>query len=221
MTQNIENSENRNKSNAKRDLTSFLQENEKTNSSKTPANQQKNTETKDEDQIKTKRKANKKESLPIDKHLEEEKGNEFIFLAPDNLPPSYLLGVKYDGKIEKAYVKLLNLEDGKVYRWYDNTDHLPYLITTANKNEIENLLKNEKEYIGSEIVKKQNLLSGEELSLTKVIATNPLAIGGRDDSYREKISPSFEANIRYHLNYIYDRNLIPGLYYSIENGGCS
>ncbi|MHA2357662.1 MAG: DNA-directed DNA polymerase I, partial [Candidatus Heimdallarchaeaceae archaeon] len=217
MTQDTRNSENSNKTKTKRDLTSYLQENEKSKNSEVPMNNE-SMENKEEEQRSIKKEINKKKSLPINEHLEEEKGNEFIFLAPENLPQSYLLDVKYDGKIEKAYVKLLNLEDGKVYRWYDNAGHLPYLISTANKNEVENLLKNEKEYVGSEIVKKYSLLSEKELSLTKVLATNPLAIGGREDSYRERISPSFEANIRYHLNYIYDRNLIPGLYYSIENG---
>jgi len=147
LKQNIENIENRKKSNVKRDLASFLQENEKSNSTQVPKNKQKITENKEETRVKSKREANNKKPLAINEHLEEEKGNEFIFLAPNNLPPSYLLDVKYDGKIEKAYVKLLNLEDGKIYRWYDNTGHLPYLITTTNKNDIEKLLKNEKDYV--------------------------------------------------------------------------
>ena len=162
--------------------------------------------------------SNQAKTATLEENLEKEKGSEYIFLAPENLPPSYLIDVKYDGKAELAYLKLFNPEDGKVYRWYDNTNHLPYLITTMKKTDIENLLQNEKEFVGCEITKKYNLLSNKDLSLTKVLATNPLAIGGRDDSYRERISPSFEANIRYHLNYIYDKQLIPGLYYEIENG---
>jgi DNA polymerase I len=161
---------------------------------------------------------NQTKKATLEEHLQKERGSEYIFLAPENLSPSYLIDVKYDGKAELAYLKLFNPEDGKVYRWYDNTNHLPYLITTMKKTDIEKLLQNEKEFVGCEITKKLNLLSSKDLTLTKVLATNPLAIGGRDDSYRERISPSFEANIRYHLNYIYDEQLIPGLYYEIENG---
>ena len=154
----------------------------------------------------------------LEEHLENEKGSEYISLAPENLSPSYLIDVKYDGKAELAYVKLFNPDDGKIYRWYDNSNHLPYLITPMNKAEIDNLLKSEKEYVGCEVINKYSLLTGKDITLSKVLATNPLAIGGRDDSYRERIPQSFEANIRYHLNYIYDRQLIPGLYYKIEKG---
>ncbi|MCE7746777.1 MAG: hypothetical protein GPJ51_00140 [Candidatus Heimdallarchaeota archaeon] len=146
-----------------------------------------------------------------------EKGGSYVHLAPENLSSSYLIDVKYDGKKEKAYVKLFNPEQGKVFRWYDTTNHLPYLLTTVSKAEVEKKLANEKEFIGCEVIKKYSLLNEKELTLTKVIATNPLVIGGRDNSYREKISPSFEANIRYHLNYIYDNGLVPGLFYEVKN----
>jgi DNA polymerase I len=147
----------------------------------------------------------------------EKKGSKYVELAPENLPPSYLIDVKYDGKREQAYVKLYNPEQKKVFRWYDTTNHLPYLLTTVNKAEVDKILANEKEFVGCEVVKKHSLLNEKELSLTKVYATNPLVIGGREDSYRERISPSFEANIRYHLNYIYDNELVPGLFYEIKN----
>ena len=148
----------------------------------------------------------------------DEKGKDYILLAPDNLPPSILIDVKYDGKNEQAYVKLFNPEDGRVYRWHDKSNHLPYLLTTLSKTQVESQLKNEKEFIGCEIVKKHSLLNDKTINLTKVLATNPLAIGGKNNSYRDQLSPSFESNIRYHLNYIYDRRLIPCTYYSIQNG---
>ncbi len=152
------------------------------------------------------------------KRTVEGKGKDYILSAPDNLPPSVLIDVKYDGKNEQAYVKLFNPEDGKVYRWHDNTNHLPYLLTTLSKTQVEAQLKNEKEFIGCEIVKKQNLLNDKTINLTKVLASNPLAIGGKNNSYRDRLSPSFESNIRYHLSYIYDRHLVPCTYYSIQNG---
>jgi len=148
----------------------------------------------------------------------EGKGKDYILFAPDNLSPSILIDVKYDGKNEQAYVKLFNPECGKVYRWYDKTNHLPYLLTTLSKTQVEAKLKNEKEFIGCEIVKKHSLLNDKTINLTKVLASNPLAIGGKNNSYREQLSPSFESNIRYHLSYIYDRHLIPCTYYTIQNG---
>ncbi len=147
------------------------------------------------------------------------KTNNHIILAPENLSPSYLIDVKYDGKLAKAYLKLYNPEDGQVYRYYDKTNHLPYLYTTQTRNEVEQKLKNQKDFLGCETIQKTDLLNDKEITLTKVIATNPLAIGGgRGESFREQIKPSFEANIRYHLNYIYDNTLVPGLLYKIKAG---
>ena len=45
-----------------------------------------------------------------------------------------------------------------------------------------------------------------------MIAPDPLSIGGTDYSFREKVT-SWEADIKYHENYLYDRALIPGTYY--------
>ncbi len=158
-----------------------------------------------------------KKTSTVSSQMLEEKGKDLILLAPDNLSASYLIDVKYDGKVEKAYVKLYNPEDERIYRWYDNTNHLPYLLTTMKKTDVENILGNDKEFVGCEVVTKFNRLNQKDLTLTKVFATNPLAIGGRSNSYREKIRPSFETNIRYHLNYIYDNSLIPGFFFEIKN----
>ncbi len=148
----------------------------------------------------------------------EEKGRDYIVLAPKNLPPSYLLDVRYDGKLAKAYLKLYNPQEDKIYRFYDTSNHLPYLLTTRSKSEVERKLKNNKDYIGCETVTKKDLLREKEATLTKVIANNPLAIGGKDNSFRSELSPAYEANIRYHHNYIYDNGLVPGLLYEIKDG---
>ena len=79
----------------------------------------------------------KKSKTTSKDQITEEKGSNYVKLAPKNLPPSYLIDVKYDGKKEKAYVKLYNPENDTVYRWYDTNNHLPYLLTTMNKTEVE------------------------------------------------------------------------------------
>ncbi|TFF98537.1 MAG: DNA-directed DNA polymerase I, partial [Promethearchaeota archaeon] len=48
--------------------------------------------------------------------------------------------------------------------------------------------------------------------------TTPTDIGGRGNNIRNILDKAWEAKIRYHLNYIYDRGLIPGLLYKIEDG---
>ncbi|UJG39755.1 MAG: ribonuclease H-like domain-containing protein [Candidatus Heimdallarchaeum aukensis] len=144
--------------------------------------------------------------------------NSNILVVHSDLPASYLISVNYDGEKEQAYMKFYNPEDGKVYRFYDKTEHKPYLLTTKTISEVESILQGNKEFVGCETVEKYNLLTDSSISLTKVYGTNPLAIGGKSNSFREFIKPSYEANIRYHLNYIYDNLLVPGLLYEIKDG---
>jgi len=144
--------------------------------------------------------------------------NSNILVVHSDLPGSYLISVNYDGEKEQAYMKFYNPADGKVYRFYDKTGHKPYLLTTNTISEVESILQGNKEFVGCETIEKYNLLTNSSISLTKVYGTNPLAIGGKSNSFREFIRPSYEANIRYHLNYIYDNLLVPGLLYEIKDG---
>jgi len=50
-------------------------------------------------------------------------------LSPENLPPSYLLSAGYDGKQEKAFLRLYEPKSQQVYLWYDNTGHLSYCVS--------------------------------------------------------------------------------------------
>jgi DNA polymerase elongation subunit (family B) len=56
------------------------------------------------------------------------------------------------------------------------------------------------------------LITDQEINVVKIIAPDPLSIGGTDNSIREKVT-SWEADIKYHENYLYDTGLIPGAYY--------
>ena len=58
-------------------------------------------------------------------------------LAPDNLKASYLLSAGYDGKQEKAFLRLYEPESQQVYLWYDNTGHMSYCISKLSQDELE------------------------------------------------------------------------------------
>jgi hypothetical protein len=60
-------------------------------------------------------------------------------IAPKNLPPSYFVSASYDGKEKKAVIKLYEPESGNIYFWYDNTGHLPYLLTNLSEYELGKL----------------------------------------------------------------------------------
>ncbi len=70
-----------------------------------------------------------------------------------------------------------------------------------------------------QVVEKYDLLRDRKVAVTKIEATDPLAIGGRDDSIRELIPDNvWEAKIPYHICYTYDRQLTPGMLYQVKGG---
>jgi DNA polymerase I len=152
---------------------------------------------------------------------------------PERLPPSYLVSAFYDGKKGAACVKLYEPESGRIFLWHDTTGHKPYLLTNLSPYELDQLqpVKDHRGFDHFEIVEKRDLLQDKAVTLTKVVAKDPLAIGGRPrDSLREiipeeyaKIKPKhteakiWEAAIKYYQRYIYDCGLIPGMLYMIQN----
>ncbi|TFG13153.1 MAG: DNA-directed DNA polymerase I [Promethearchaeota archaeon] len=141
-----------------------------------------------------------------------------------NLERGLLLDVDYDGTQNKAYCKFYDLDTGEVKIWIDTTNHEPYCLS---KEPISELKKN-KELIGYdgfqrfEEIKRMDLLSDKEIKMTKIYGKTPINIGGSGTNIKNILAgndkKAWEADIRYHLNYIFDRQLIPGLIYSIENG---
>ena len=154
---------------------------------------------------------------------EEEAIEETVFEAetPENTGTCYLLSVSYSGKKGKALVKLYDPEKQKIYFWYDNTGHQPYCLTDLPLELVRKdpqLLKHpgfDPQHCIE--VKKHDLLHDKEITVTKVTAKDPLSIG-RGRAIRDLLPTVWEAWIRYHDCYIYDRGLIPGYTYKIQNG---
>jgi DNA polymerase I len=61
-------------------------------------------------------------------------------------------------------------------------------------------------------VKRRDLISDKLIDILKISAPDPLSIGGTENSIREKVK-AWEADIKYHENYLYDTGLIPGTFY--------
>ncbi len=136
----------------------------------------------------------------------------------DDLPelpegrPALLLSAVYSGEERKVYLKLYDPKDNVIYHWRDRTDHKPYCYTKMQyADQVEQVVKKEPKYT-VEPVKKRDIILDQEIDVLKVLAPDPLSIGGTDNSFREKVT-SWEADIKYHENYLYDRALIPGTYY--------
>jgi DNA polymerase I len=130
--------------------------------------------------------------------------------------PALLLSAVYSGEEKKVYLKFYDTQQDVVYHWRDRTDHKPYCYTKIQfADQVDQVVKKETKYT-VEQVKKRDIIFDQEIDILKVLAPDPLSIGGTDYSFREKV-PSWEADIKYHENYLYDRSLIPGTYY-VRNG---
>jgi DNA polymerase I len=178
----------------------------------------------------------KVEALPFIQAAAKEK-RAFPPVAPENLPPSYFVSTTYNGKTRKALIKLYEPASGQIYFWYDNTGHKPYCLTNLSPYELEkiNRLIQHPGFDHFEIVEKFHPLLDRKVKVTKVVAKDPLAIGGRPAGCIRDIIPEdfpkvsgtpispeeikvWEAKIKYYQSYIYDRNLWPGMIYKVKNG---
>ncbi len=141
---------------------------------------------------------------------------EYLSLHTTNLESSLLISASYDGSNNVAVLKFYNPRDKRIYHWYDKTGHKPYCYAILNEGEYNNI-KSKSGVLSIIKEKKIDVLRDRDIILDKIIADNPLVIGGREDSIRNQLSKVWEADIKYYENYIYDNQLIPGIYYSINN----
>jgi DNA polymerase I len=154
---------------------------------------------------------------------------------PDELPPSYFVSASYDGRRATALLKLYEPESQQIYLWHDTTGHKPYLLTNLSPYELDQLdrVKRHPSLDHFEQMKVFNPLLDKPVTITKVVTRDPLAIGGRPSGCLRDIIPEdhaqtarleepeakvWEAAIKYYQCYIYDRDVVPGMLYRVENG---
>lgn len=133
-----------------------------------------------------------------------------------DLQEGLLVSAGYDGEKKLAFLKFYDPKSERIYIWFDNTGHKPYCYTKLEKNELQDILKREDV---EDIVEedKFDLLLDKKIKVRKIIAKDPLAVGGTQTSIREQIR-AWEADIKYYENYAYDMGLKMGTYYRISAG---
>ena len=114
-----------------------------------------------------------------------------------DLAEGLLVSATYDGEKRKAVLKFYDSKRERVWLWEDNTNHRPYCYTRLTDAEIASA--------GVEIgrngvvdinpAKRHDLLSDSDVTVRKITASDPLAIGGSPGSLREKIE-CWEADIK-------------------------
>ena len=173
-------------------------------------------------------------SQDLTRHEAEVKSKPIEENVPRNLPPSYFISATYDGEANLACIKLYEPVSKRIYRWYDNTGHKPYCLTSLTPEELEKIPRviNHPGFDGMEVVEKYDALLDRKVKVTKIIAKDPLSIGGRPRGCIRDIIPEeypkifgdeaepkvWEAAIKYYQCYIFDRGLLPGMLYEVRDG---
>src|SRR4030066_333448 len=182
----------------------------------------------------------KAEALPTqtsDSATIPKKRRVFPPVAPENLPPSYFVSATYDGRQRKAVIKLYEPTSGRIYFWYDNTGHKPYCLTNLSLTELKKIprLMEHEGFDHFETEEKFDALSFKNIKVTKIVTTDPLAIGGKPQGTIRDIIPEdyprnkkamanaeepkvWEERIKYYQSYIYDRQFLPGMIFEVKNG---
>jgi DNA polymerase I len=176
------------------------------------------------------------EAIP-ETEVKVKKRRTFPPVAPENLPPSYFVSATYDGRSRKALIKLYEPTSGQIYFWYDNTGHKPYCLTNLSPYDLEKIdrLMKHESFDRFELEERFDALLDRNVQVTKIIANDPLAIGGRPQGCIRDIIPEdfpevsdvpvqpedvkvWEARIKYYQSYVYDRQLLPGMIYEVKKG---
>jgi DNA polymerase I len=136
----------------------------------------------------------------------------------DEIEGGFLIGAGYDGNKGLAYLKFLDPRTNRIYYYYDKSGHRPYCYSRKTPGELL-YLKSREDVIDITPEKKLDLLRDEEIWVSKIIVTDPLAIGGATGKKSiRNIEVAHEADIKYYENYLYDLGLHMCTYYNVKGG---
>jgi DNA polymerase I len=134
------------------------------------------------------------------------------------MPPALLVSATYDGQKKSVVLKFYEPDSKKILLWTDNTGHKPYCYSKLDPEELK-FLSDRKDILELKKTEKIDLLKDRTINVTKIIVADPLAIGGtQTDKSIRNIIETWESDIKYYENYLYDYSLIVGKYYVITNG---
>jgi DNA polymerase elongation subunit (family B) len=153
------------------------------------------------------------------KHLDLAERLRSLTTPATDLEEGLLVSATYDGDTRRAVLKFYDAKQERVWLWEDKSGHKPYCYTKLSDQEIASagVEVGKSGITGIVPEKRRDLLNDMEITVKKITATDPLAIGGSPTSLREKME-CWEADIKYFENYVYDRGLRVGTYYKIAHG---
>jgi DNA polymerase I len=139
--------------------------------------------------------------------------------TPATIPPSYLVSIGYDGDQRKCFLRFYDPGTHGIYFWYDDSEHKPYCYSKQPPEGLQKIdaVARIPGFDHFEQESRFDALRSQSIKVTKIVAKDPLTIGGKPTgSIRDSIT-AWEADIKYVENYIYDRGLEPGMMYQYKD----
>lgn len=129
---------------------------------------------------------------------------------------SYLVSADYDPGKATVYLKFYDPKTNSIHLWFDKTDHHPYCFAKESVGKLRRhpAIKGNKYVVDLKSEVKRDPLSDGDIEVTKIVTTDPLAVGGTSFSLRSKMRV-WEADIKYYANYIFDQGLQVGRPYDV------
>ena len=135
----------------------------------------------------------------------------------ESMLPSMLVSSTYDNISKSVVLKFYEPKSKELILWYDETNHKPYCYSRLSPDELD-FLQERTDVLEIKQIKKYDLLKDEEIKMSQIIVDNPMSIGGNfGESIKNQIE-TWESDLKYYENYLYDRGLIVGRYYEVKNG---
>ena len=144
--------------------------------------------------------------------------NQLEKTETENMPYGLLISAAYNSQKMAAVLKFYDPTSQRIFLWADKSGHKPYCYSKLSPDEIPTEISERDDVIEIKQVKLLDILNDKPINVSKIIVKDPLAIGGTqtNKSIRNLID-TWESDIKYYENYLYDNSLIVGKYYKIEN----
>ncbi len=126
----------------------------------------------------------------------------------------FLLSTVYDAASNGAGIKLLDVQKNKIIYVTDPYGHEPYCFSREPLKKVQSIQFPSGIVKRIDMIEKRNLLEGVDEKLTRIVTPTPSEVPKVRDAVRKaSVGETWESRIKYHRNWIYDVQLIPGRKY--------
>ncbi len=121
----------------------------------------------------------------------------------------FVLSTVYDAETNGAGIKLYDVENKKIVYITDTYGHEPYCYSRDSIQKIQAIEFPDGTTKRIESIRKRDLLNEMDIDLTRIVTPTPSEV----PKVRDIVGETWESRIKYHQNWIYDVQIVPGRRY--------